>query len=113
MANKKISQLTGQSAVNVDVDNDVVAIVDLSGNETKKIVISDLFSAAGTTDKNYVHNQISSSPSWVVTHNLNKFPSVSIVDSGGTVVIGDIQHDSVNQATLTFSAPFSGKAYFN
>ncbi len=113
MANKKISQLTPQTLGNVDVANDVVAIVDASGNETKKIVISDLFASAGTTDKNYVHNQISSSSSWVVAHNLNKFPSVSIVDSGGTLCRGDIQHDCVNQATLSFSTPFSGKAYIN
>lgn len=114
MANKKISQLTGQTGSNVDINNDVIAIVDTSGNETKKIAISELLDAGNdATDKNYVHNQISSTSSWTVVHNLNKFPSVTIVDSAGTVVVGEIQHDSNIQTTISFSAPFSGKAYFN
>ena len=66
-----------------------------------------------TQDKNYTHTQSSSSTSWVVTHNLNKYPSVEVVDSAGTVVIGVVDYNSVNQVTLTFKAGFSGKAYFN
>lgn len=68
---------------------------------------------AAEGDKNYVHTQGAAATSWVVTHNLNKFPSVTVVDSGGTVVMGTVVHNSVNQATLSFSAAFSGKAYFN
>jgi len=64
-------------------------------------------------DKNYTHTQIASSATWVIVHNLNKYPSVSVVDSGGTVVVGGIVYDSINQVTLTFSAAFSGKAYLN
>ncbi len=65
------------------------------------------------TDKHYEHDQASASTSWVCEHNLGKFPSVTIVTSAGDEVEGDVSHDSVNQATLTFSAAFSGKAYFN
>lgn len=68
---------------------------------------------AGEGDKNYVHTQGSANTTWVITHNLGKFPAVQIVDSGGTVVIGTIVHNSANQLTATFSAAFSGKAYLN
>lgn len=64
-------------------------------------------------DKNYLHQQDVPSSDWVVNHNLNKFPSVSIVDSANREVVGQVTYDSLNQATLTFSAPFSGKAFFN
>jgi hypothetical protein len=50
---------------------------------------------------------------WTVTHNLGKNPSVAVVDSAGTVVIGQVDYDTINQITLTFKAAFSGKAYFN
>ena len=61
----------------------------------------------------YVHNQIASSTTWAIDHNLGKRPSVMIVDSAGSVVIGDISYTSDNQITLSFSAPFSGSAYLN
>lgn len=114
MANKKISQLESLQTSNVSVAQDVIAIVDSSTNETKKITVSELVANSGaSTDKNHVHNQISSSSSWVVNHGLNKFPSVTIVDSAGTTVVGEVVHNSNMQATLVFSAPFSGQAFFN
>tara|TARA_B110000858_G_scaffold185651_1_gene228030 strand:+ start:960 stop:1667 length:708 start_codon:yes stop_codon:yes gene_type:complete len=79
----------------------------LSTNGTKTL------SWADTADKNYVHTQSVSSTSWVVTHNLNKNPSVSVTDSAGTAVIGKVDYNSLNQVTLTFKSTFSGKAYFN
>jgi hypothetical protein len=66
-----------------------------------------------TGDANHVHDQGSASATWVVTHSLNKFCSVTVVDTANTVVIGEIEYNSVNQATLTFQSAFAGKAYFN
>ena len=68
---------------------------------------------AGATDKHYEHTQSASATVWVVTHNLEKNPSVTVVDSAGTVVVGQVDYDSLNQVTLTFKNTFSGKAYFN
>lgn len=50
---------------------------------------------------------------WAVAHNLNKFPSVSVVDSSGSVVVGEVAYIDNNNLTITFSASFSGKAYIN
>lgn len=64
-------------------------------------------------DKNYIHKQLSASDTWVINHNLEKFPSVIIVDSGNNVVIGNIQYNSLNQITVKFNGSFSGNAYLN
>ena len=64
-------------------------------------------------DKNYEHDQSSPSSSWVITHNLSKRASVSVVDSAGTMVMCDVQYDSDNQITLNFDSSTSGKAYIN
>lgn len=64
-------------------------------------------------DKTYVHNQQTSQISWYVVHNLNKYPSVTVVDSSGTEVIGDVEYMGLNAVNLSFSGAFSGKAYFN
>ena len=69
-------------------------------------------------DITYTHNQSSTSDTWRITHNLNRFPSVTVVDSANTVVIGTIVYNSANQLTITFFAggsavDFQGKAYLN
>ena len=66
-----------------------------------------------TSDITYAHNQISPSSTWSITHNLGKYPSVSIVDSSGNVVQGNVKYESVNKVTIDFSAEFSGRAYLN
>jgi len=48
-----------------------------------------------------------------ITHNLNKYCSVTVVDNNDDVVIGEIRYNSLNQVTLTFTAAFTGKAFFN
>ena len=58
-----------------------------------------------------IHTQSSASSTWNVTHELGGRPSVTIVDSAGTVVVGDVVYNSNTSITVTFSAPFSGFAY--
>ena len=64
-------------------------------------------------DKNFVYVQATSSDIWEITHNLNKYPAVTVVDSGGSVVIGEIVYIDKNNIRITFASAFSGKAYFN
>jgi|TARA_R110002050_G_scaffold128157_4_gene249379 hypothetical protein len=66
-----------------------------------------------TVDKNFVYTQNVASATWVVTHNLNKFPSVSVVDSANTLVNGQVEYNSINEVTISFRAAFTGKAFFN
>jgi hypothetical protein len=49
----------------------------------------------------------------VVTHNLGKFPSITVIDTGNTVVQGEYTYIDNNTVALAFSAPFAGKAYLN
>jgi hypothetical protein len=64
-------------------------------------------------DKNFVYTQAVASASWNVVHNLDKVPSVSIVDDDNNQVYGSVVYNTVNDLTITFTAPFSGKAYIN
>ena len=61
----------------------------------------------------YVHNQGSASSTWTINHNLNFYPNVTIQDSGGTIVEGEIAYTTRNTLIATFSASFSGKAYLS
>ena len=57
--------------------------------------------------------QDSPSNTWTINHNLNKHPSVTVVDSGQNVVYGEVQYTDTNNLTVSFNATFSGNAYLN
>jgi hypothetical protein len=73
----------------------------------------DLSYIQSQTRENYVHNQQVASATWVVVHNLNKYTSVNIVDTANDIIMGEVQYNSLNQLTITFTAAISGKAYLN
>ncbi len=66
-----------------------------------------------TSDANFVFTQAYAASQWVVDHDLGKKPAVTVVDSAGTVVIGQVVYNTDNRCTLDFEAAFSGKAFFN
>lgn len=80
--------------------------VTLAGNKT-----SEDLGIIG--DKHYTHNQAVASIVWEVRHGLNKYPSVTVVDSAQNIVVGDVVYIDENNVRITFAASFSGKAYFN
>lgn len=61
----------------------------------------------------YIHNQITPSTSWVINHLLNKYPSVSVIDSSGNLVITDVVYINTMSLSVNFSSAFGGKAYLN
>lgn len=71
------------------------------------------FDAAEDRDKFYTHPQDTASATWSVTHNLNKFPSVTVVLSTGQKGYGDVSYTDSNNLTITFAGDESGKAYMN
>jgi hypothetical protein len=64
-------------------------------------------------DKNFTYTQSVASKTWNVNHGLNKIPSVTVIDTGGTEILGSVTYVDANNVTLGFSVPFSGSAYFN
>ena len=61
----------------------------------------------------FIFTQNLPSTTWNITHNLGKFPSITVIDTGNTVVTGEYNYTSNTNVILTFSAAFSGKAYLN
>ena len=77
------------------------AIISIGGGSDKHSAFTD-----------YYEENTATNP-WVVTHNLSKFPSVTVVNRNGVEVQAKVTHDSNNQVTITFSGATAGKAYFN
>jgi hypothetical protein len=88
-------------------------IEDENRIETKSIKFEDLQESL-TGDKTFVFTQGVAANFWDITHNLNKFPSVQVVDTGENSILGfQINYVNNNRLTLTFITPFAGKAFLN
>ena len=69
--------------------------------------------SSGVGDKTFVFTQGVPALVWTVQHDLNKFPSVSVVDTANTGVLSQIDYIDNNNITITNSSQFAGKAYLN
>ena len=64
------------------------------------------------SDKHFVAEFIVTS-TVAVNHNLNKYPSVAVMDTAGEEVVGQVEYLNTNQLVLKFAAPFSGRINCN
>lgn len=87
----------------------------IEGDIIQEQIVGGEFSTPSdfTADKHYAHRQFTAASVWNVAHNLNKYPAVSVVDSAGTVVVGEVTYLDENNLTITFTSAFAGKAYCN
>lgn len=61
----------------------------------------------------YHHKQNASTDVWEIQHGLGFRPNVTVMDSGGSTVEGELEHLSKNELRVIFSAPISGDAYLS
>jgi hypothetical protein len=84
-------------------------------------LISLIYNAAGGGDKNFVFTAPSPPNAlsvWDITHNLKKYPSVSVVNTANEIIIGAVEYISIDRLTITFRASGAlvatqGKAFLN
>lgn len=105
------------SSYDYEDDNNFI-VVDVTAVNTNGSLTDEAYYVFSNTttagaDKKYTHTQSSAAATWTITHNLDKQPAVSVVDSTENVIICEVEYTSLNQVELRFSTPYSGKAYFN
>lgn len=64
-------------------------------------------------DKTFVYTQSVAAETWIIQHDLDKFPSVSVVNNNNVGMYGEVIYIDENNLQIEFSAGFSGKAYMN
>jgi len=98
-------------SINVSVGQPTLQNTVVIPRPTTSVSVKGVTGGGG--DAHYSHTQSTPESVWEVTHNLGKKPSVIVVDSADTVVMGGIEYVTLNTVRLTFVGAFSGKAYFN
>ena len=61
----------------------------------------------------YRHTQNAPLTTWTVNHNLNFYPNVTVFNSAGSQVEGNVTHTNETSLTLTFSTAVSGQAHLS
>lgn len=105
--------VTGGPSLIVRKDKPKIITVGIQGPQGIQGLQGDQGLPGIDGDKTYVHTQSVASASWTVNHQLNKKPSVTVVDSADTVVVGDITYIDTDSLTINFTGAFSGQAYIN
>lgn len=67
----------------------------------------------GASGSGFVYSPSAPSSTWVVTHNLHKYPNVQFIDDDGVQMEVDVVHNSIDSATLVFDVPTTGRAIFS
>lgn len=83
-----------------------------SALNAKQDVIADL-ETIRTGAGIYTHDQAIAASVWTINHNLGKYPSITVVDTGGNVVSGTYTYVDENTMVAEFNAAFKGTAYLN
>lgn len=61
----------------------------------------------------YVHEQGVASAVWTVQHNLDKYPSVTVVDSAENEIVAEVEYIDKNTVQITMIGASKGRAYLN
>ena len=86
-----IEDVTGSGLINASKNNQTVTI----------------------TSQTYIFEQGIASDIWVINHNLNKYPSVTVVDTAETVFTAQVEYNDKNTCTVYINGSTKGKAYLN
>jgi hypothetical protein len=69
---------------------------------------------AGVADKHYEYVQASPAQQVTVTHNLGKYPAVTVLDlATGDEMICDVEHVSTAQVAVTHAVPMTFRVECN
>ena len=90
----------GPTVVSTDAGNTAVLGTD-------SFIYVPAVSAAATS---YLHAQGTAAAVWTIDHPLAFLPNVTVIDSSGRQVEGDVVYTSPTQVQVTFSGAFAGQA---
>lgn len=114
LTNKTIDA-DNNTLLNIDINNLKDGLILQNVRDTEQASEEKLVSekAVSKAVDTFVFEQAAASDTWVVVHNLNKYPSVTVVDSAGTQFMVQVEYNSKNQLTIYINGATTGKAYLN
>ena len=90
-------------------------LLDFTFKGASSTVGNNIISLQPFGGQDYEYNQAFpvAASTWVIQHNLGRFPSITTVDSAGSEITGAVTYDNENKITVVFNSATSGNAYLN
>lgn len=86
-------------------------VQDIQGSETVDVTRNGQSVTLAT--KTFIFEQGIASDVWTIEHNLNKYPSITLVDSSGRQFVAEVEYNNFNLCTVHLNGATTGKAYLN
>lgn len=115
--------ITASNGITLEQDGEVATI---SGSELKQDIsnegtarqledenLQEQITAVSVLANGYIHEQGIASSVWEIQHNLNKYPSVSVVDSAENEIVVEVKYIDKNNVKITMKGASKGRAYLN
>ncbi len=108
------------NSISVTQPSQSVSVTQKSASQISIVDRQSIVGISAASDKHFtininVNDWSANGDEWetTITHNLNKKPSVTIVDSFNQTQYPDIEYIDNNRVKLIVRGQFSGKAHFN
>ncbi len=90
-------------------------LLDFTFKGASSTVGNNIISLQPFGGQDYEYNQAFpvAASTWVIQHNLGRFPSITTVDSAGSEITGAVTYDNENKITVVFNSATSGNVYLN
>lgn len=75
--------------------------------------LQEQITAIAQKENGYIHEQGIASAVWTVQHNLDKYPSVTVVDSAENEIVAEVEYLDKNTVQITMTGASKGRAYLN
>lgn len=109
-----IIEESGRTTVEIQSDDDVrTLVVDSEQVSVVSAVEQGPQGAPGTSGDLHFVQQFTSLATVPCNHQLGKKPAVTVIDSAGDEVEGEVEHVSINDLVVRFSAATSGQVILN
>lgn len=89
------------------------ATVAVKRPDAVKVVVVGVQGPSGASSASYTHTQSSPLMVWTVAHNLNRYPSITVVSNLMQRVEPDVEYIDANIVRITHAAPQIGKVFCN
>lgn len=103
-------QLEGLQVELAVVDN-VTGVLSVNGKAGHVTIDYPDINTDPVNHVKYVHSQNTPSTQWNITHNLNFFPNVTVLDNANRIIEADIQYLNTNSVRIVMNVALSGVAY--
>jgi len=105
--------IVSQSTAVVEVTSTTSAVIESSGAASATIEVVAGNSLPVIDAVSFSFSQPTPAITWTVNHNLGFRPNLTVFDTGGNIVEGEVAHINENRLTITFSTATSGAAYLS